>query len=1000
MARQYFNVNTQTKLIDTHKQFNGGLKTVDTDDALQDFFLRQAENVSISEFGYLEKRYGLAKKSEMVSGASGRVQGHYKFKYKVSGEARTDEILALDGRLWVKEHGGSFTLVTTYVTFSDEQYPTDPFADDGVTLDIKFQHTRDVGMARIKNNLFIFTGTYPLIYSRHNIQTGELYNPAEGKVHIMPYYVPTPYEIAGTNTGVNLLIGADYDAVMGYDDESLVRGTSQYKTQTPPKRTFNDIQTAHAPLVPFISYNALSQINLEATTKLTVVADAVTPFSSFQHNNTPYEYVEEDFQLNQFYAASATDPDGATCSSLGDRVSYDTGNGTEYYVCSIAGDDSGGAGTTTSYYQVVPKTVQFRASALFTANVMDFEDLPSTNIEEAVIYSNANNDSDFSNLVGGALPLTDAKGVWQPEYTNVTLTVDSTSYKDITTPLSVKVKGVPVGFWDFKVVWHHERIYEGQGTTAVTETIDTFEQIYSGIEVTGAKIDPSSLGYSNTAITTCNQVIERDGRLCVWGSQGDPEHIFFSYVDDRSTHANWFPASYSRKFDTDDDQEIKSVVPFMNVLIIQTETKTFGLKGNTPQLALDASNIDSVYATFPISPIYGTIAPKSVRPVRNRLYFLSREGIVQLTNLAFAADDKYNVQELDRNIKNIVPQDTEAVAIQHDYQYWINFPSTGETLRYYVDKKAWVKDTYGKDDNTEYSGNTFDFDGVFKYYSEDGALSFISKVTDLDTNPATATVFEIAIDKSLPSDFTKAIKTTFETANLNQGYPFHPKKYLENRMDFTLQNEYNTSKDAIPFEHSTTPETSPFTTVISFVSPNNLKKGHTYLLGLAANATIQNVKYELDDSGTLVTTTHSFDSDDYELTFQVPYEDFDTIEIVISHTTEIDFTTASLKDKTYDHTLTFNTFSLSEEGTLNLDNITGYNAEDAEVEINLGTVFGANETWVFDESAFDDRITAVKTVKLSGRGYNYKLFVTDRTKAKWTIENLGITFKFKRARVS
>ena len=73
-------------------------------------------------------------------------------------------------------------------------------------------------------------------------------------------------------------------------------------------------------------------------------------------------------------------------------------------------------------------------------------------------------------------------------------------------------------------------------------------------------------------------------------------------------------------------------------------------------------------------------------------------------------------------------------------------------------------------------------------------------------------------------------------------------------------------------------------------------------------------------------------------------------------------------------------------------------ASDAVVDINLGTVFGANETWVFDESAFNNVVTAVKTVKLSGRGYNYKLFVTDRTKAKWTIENLGITFKFKRAR--
>jgi hypothetical protein len=58
MAKFDYDVNTRQRLIDIHKQFKGGLKTVDTDDALGSVFLRQAENISLSEFGFIEKRYG------------------------------------------------------------------------------------------------------------------------------------------------------------------------------------------------------------------------------------------------------------------------------------------------------------------------------------------------------------------------------------------------------------------------------------------------------------------------------------------------------------------------------------------------------------------------------------------------------------------------------------------------------------------------------------------------------------------------------------------------------------------------------------------------------------------------------------------------------------------------------------------------------------------------------------------------------------------------------
>ena len=145
MNRQSYNVNTQVKLIDTHNTFNGGLKTVDTDDALRDFYLRQAENVSISEFGFLEKRYGLAEKKKLVTGSNAQntVQGHYKFNYLHSdGTAQVDEILVLGGTVYVSQQGAAFTAMS-FTEISDFSYPaSDPFPSANT-----IQATREVGMA-------------------------------------------------------------------------------------------------------------------------------------------------------------------------------------------------------------------------------------------------------------------------------------------------------------------------------------------------------------------------------------------------------------------------------------------------------------------------------------------------------------------------------------------------------------------------------------------------------------------------------------------------------------------------------------------------------------------------------------------------------------------------------------------------------------------------------------------------------------------------------------
>ena len=71
-----------------------------------------------------------------------------------------------------------------------------------------------------------------------------------------------------------------------------------------------------------------------------------------------------------------------------------------------------------------------------------------------------------------------------------------------------------------------------------------------------------------------------------------------------------------------------------------------------------------------------------------------------------------------------------------------------------------------------------------------------------------------------------------------------------------------------------------------------------------------------------------------------------------------------------------------------------YNKE-ANLVFDLGTNLG---TWVFGISEFGDILTAVKTLKLSGKGYNFRFKIEDQTASKWTLESVGITFKMKKAR--
>jgi hypothetical protein len=100
--RQTYNLDRQTKLLDIHKQFMGGLKTIDTDDALGSIYLRDMDNLSLSEFGFLEKRYGTYVSDEFPGiefQADKPIQGYFEY---VDDDGDVHKILFYNGKPYIQ----------------------------------------------------------------------------------------------------------------------------------------------------------------------------------------------------------------------------------------------------------------------------------------------------------------------------------------------------------------------------------------------------------------------------------------------------------------------------------------------------------------------------------------------------------------------------------------------------------------------------------------------------------------------------------------------------------------------------------------------------------------------------------------------------------------------------------------------------------------------------------------------------------------------------------
>ena len=1033
MARYAYDVNTTQRYIDVHKQFQGGLKTVDTDDALGAVFLRQAENVSLSEFGFIEKRYGTYENFKKQ--ISGNLQGYWEFQNHI--------IFAVNGIFYVDEVTNPVTTTTILKENNDWRYPT--------VLPETFQTTRDMNGVNINGVLYIFTGDYPIYVS---VVDSVL------KFYWISIDIPTYDEIVVV--GHNLLEN-DYEDVYEFDGSNTTLVNSQGTEENP----FYIKQSNWFPQFPYVeevsngdtnanklnvefSYNRDARVNVDSTTP----------------------YYEVFLNSASFAPAGSTASDAFTEIDL-KNVTFETLNTNSNETNSIVevelpeifpsnynfGDNSvifTAPIRTGSWYRVALTNdsindIQYDWDTFGGFNVSFYSDNTDTvilpnrllkKVENGEAYLKLNpeyfseNQTILSRIsVGTWLSTLELDGVRLHQ----NLEVSPTAYQLSQSTIKVSITQLLAGTWDFRFNFQFRKFSTVENITVIDNTVHSIFNVSITPEKLQDRPGDEGVGIKPHPIWSCNKVLEHYGKLMVWGSTEMPTAVFYSFPD----RPTFFPSKFYLDFTNDENNAVQSVTSFMNILVVQTEDRTWGIRGNSGLIDAPAP-----YVPFSINPSMGTIAYKSVRAVRNKLFFLSKQGVASLNSL-YAVDEMYNVKFEDLNVRNIVPQDTKAVGIQYDNQYWLNFPKYGITLRWYIDKSAWVMDRFGS--YVDELGNVVtkvgawnQFNGVFKWQIKNGKLEFISYPSRFTTDD-TLSIYKIGIDYSLPYDLGKTYAAKLETSFLNQNYPFHPKNYKEAKLDFTLQNEYNLSRDAVytmdlnedidasgsvhkidnislirnhiyriyykfgTFEIENLDGGSFVGSISasydggrfdSLLIGSDVIKGYFFDLQIANNAVTSLMIVNADNndteylSGEDITITE-LGNGDYSVQFYTPNHLNGLYDILIEGNYQFYDGGAVMYDVTYDDSLTFQTWVISEEQTLNLDNIQSYDQSKAVVAFDLKGRLGE---WVFGTSDFGDKVTAVKTIKLSGRGYNSKIYMEDYTNSKWTLESLGITYKMKRAR--
>lgn len=251
--------------------------------------------------------------------------------------------------------------------------------------------------------------------------------------------------------------------------------------------------------------------------------------------------------------------------------------------------------------------------------------------------------------------------------------------------------------------------------------------------------DAKSKKTTQSTIHTCTRATVYWNRLVLYGDTTNPALIYISEVNT----PNYMPALLTLEFDSPRREALTQLLPYRNGLLAFTKTSTQLLTGSSPD----------DYTRRMLHTDLGCISPKGAAVMKNHVAFLSHQGIYVLKTSS-TTDDKATVEKIDSRIANLVHLDTDALALFHDGQFQLTFPSRNMRLRFYQELGAWTRDTSDK----------FNFTGMWSIdgtiYAQSGNMVY-------------------QFDPSVYTDDYTIYTNSFESKAFSLSQPYHRKKLKE-----------------------------------------------------------------------------------------------------------------------------------------------------------------------------------------------------------------------------
>lgn len=180
-------------------------------------------------------------------------------------------------------------------------------------------------------------------------------------------------------------------------------------------------------------------------------------------------------------------------------------------------------------------------------------------------------------------------------------------------------------------------------------------------------------------------------RLIFAGIDGEPAKILIS---GRVPHHEKFDLSYGGNFiriEPDAGDDITGIEVFQDKIIVFKERSIW-------QVTLSQEQVGNYYVTLPeatlVTASHGCIAPGSISPVENDIFFLSRDGVYALgyePNILNVIRTNEISAKIRPDLETLtIAQRKNAIAFYDDFKYGVAFPGTDKTYIYDRERLAWM----------------------------------------------------------------------------------------------------------------------------------------------------------------------------------------------------------------------------------------------------------------------------------------------------------------------